>query len=147
MYDPESPLRVKHQDYTARRNAAIELAGLTDSASSVIVTQDFAEMAVRFLRLVNSRLWTLIVINEETFNEYAVRVMSPIIGLDLDEKDVLNAATIKTKLMEACDDIHNRLQKYYREITGEDEELTASLETRQKRLTPEQIAKMGSGVQ
>jgi DNA-binding protein Fis len=149
MYDPESPLRTKYQDITKRKEAALSLAGL-DPESNLGLTlvsleqPELVDMVVKFLKIVNSRLWTLISINEQTFYEFSIRVMSPITGaLGMDEKDVLSAATIKTKLMESCDDIHNRLLKYYREFTGDDDELAYTVE-KKRAMTPEQIARMGS---
>ena len=146
MYDPASPLRDEHQDITKRKHAALVMAGIdSESLLAAVVTEaghpGFVDMVVSYLKLVNSRLWTLITINEQTFYEYSTKVMSPITGTDMDEKDILNAATIKTKLMEACDDIHKRLKEYYREFTGEDDDLEQGIE-KKKAMTPEQIAKM-----
>jgi DNA-binding protein Fis len=146
MYDPGSPLRDEHQDITKRKNAALTLAGIDPESLLATVIKEaahpgFVDMVVGYLKLVNSRLWTLITINEQTFYEYSTKVMLPIAGLGMDEKDVLNAATIKTKLMEACDDIHKRLKEYYREFTGDDDDLEQGIE-RKKAMTPEQIAKL-----
>jgi hypothetical protein len=48
--------------------------------------------------------------------------------------------TLKTKLLEAMDDIDQRLSKYYAQLTGSDSTLEDSL-TKRRRLSPESIAK------
>ena len=149
MYDPGSPAKDKYQDIVKRKEYCLDVAGIDKEsvlATTLVDMQDdgWIEMVMSFLIMVNARLWTLICINEQSFYEFSFRVLKTISGDGgMDEKDILSAATIKTKLMEACDDIHKRLTGYYRELTGDDDDLVRAIE-RKKRLTPEQIAKRGS---
>jgi hypothetical protein len=95
-------------------------------------------MISQYLQYQNSRLWTMIVTNEQSFYEYQRRIMAEV-GGDAD-RDALSAVTLKTKLLEAMDDIDQRLSKYYAQLTGSDSALEDSL-TKRRRLSPESIAK------
>ena len=55
------------------------------------------------------------------------------------DKDILQAVEIKTKIMQSMDDIYQRLQRYYRELSGGDENLEDVI-VKRKRLRPEDIA-------
>jgi hypothetical protein len=56
------------------------------------------------------------------------------------DKDILQAITIKTQIMAAQDEIYQRLRRYYKDLTGGDENLDELIMTN-KRLRPEDIAK------
>jgi hypothetical protein len=83
----------------------------------------------------------MIVGNEQAFYEFNKRVMLPVDGNR--DKDILQAITIKTQIMTAQDEIVQRLQKYLRQLTGEDEKLEESI-TKRKRIRPEDIANVQS---
>ena len=79
----------------------------------------------------------MIVSNEQTFYEYQQRLLEPVDAEK--DKDLLQALQIKSKLMEDCNNINERLDGYYRKLFGEDENVSRSV-VKRKRLTPEQIA-------
>ena len=152
MYDQQSPLRESFPDLEKRKDEAIRLSGFdranTDVINSVktltVTSEDgmapFDELLdaiSAYLIFQSNRLWTLIVTNEQSFYEYQRRIMAEI-GGDAD-KDALSAVTLKTKLLEAMDDIHKRLERYYNELTGGDNNLAESISKR-KRISPESIA-------
>ena len=143
MYDPGSPLRNRFPDLNMRIESARELSGLTDEKQWDFVSSSdevYIESVTRFLRAVNSRLWTMIVTNEETFYEYAMRALDPVTkDDDSKDKDVLQAANVKTKLLADMDEIDGRLTTYYRRLTGEDNKLAESVRVRRR--TPETMAK------
>jgi hypothetical protein len=55
------------------------------------------------------------------------------------DKDILQAINIKTQIMTSQDEIYQRLQKYYRDLSGGDTQLEEVI-TKRKRLRPEEIA-------
>jgi hypothetical protein len=59
------------------------------------------------------------------------------------DKDILQAINIKTQIMTSQDEIYQRLQKYYNELSGGDEDLDNAITIR-KRLRPEEIANVQS---
>lgn len=152
MYDQFSPLRESYPDLEKRKDAAIELSGFNRANSDVIKSvktltvtsedgmapfDELLDAISAYLIFQSNRLWTLIVTNEQSFYEYQRRIMAEI-GGDAD-KDALSAVTLKTKLLEAMDDIHRRLDRYYHELTGGDAALAESIAKR-KRISPESIA-------
>lgn len=82
----------------------------------------------------------MIVSNEETFYEYASRMMLPIKTGTKGEKDELSAVAIKSKLSADMDEINDRLDKYYVKLY-DDVDLKNTL--LKPRITPES---MSSGV-
>ena len=79
----------------------------------------------------------MIIANEQAFYEYNMRVMMPVDGTR--DKDILQAVEIKTRIMTSQDEIYQRLQRYYRDISGGDTVLEESVKIR-KRIRPEDIA-------
>lgn len=167
MYDQKSPIKDVYPELGQRKKFSAaaagvnldkeekyfkELSSLTVEVKTVIRNADgdkigsqttiepydeVLDLISKFVIYQNNRVWTMIITNENAFYEYQKRIMAEI-GGDAD-KDALTAITIKTKLMEAMDQIHSRLQGYYRELYGEDEDLVISMSKR-KRVTAENQA-------
>jgi len=163
MYDQKSPLRSSHPGPDSRRMAAAMAAGYDTSdedlmeqlatftqkevregksGSGVGVSVPWTEMldmVSNYLRFRSSRLWTLIVSNEQSFYEYQRKVMTEV-TMEVD-KDALAAVNVKTKLLESMDEMHRRLDKYYSDLTGGDKSLEDSL-IKKRASTPESQAVM-----
>ena len=77
----------------------------------------FSEMVIEFLKDQNSRVWSMIVSNEQSFYEYQKALMSEVTQFTT-QKDKLGAISIKSKLMEDSDIISERLEKYYQQLFG-----------------------------
>lgn len=151
MYDVNSPMRAYYPDLEQRKTAAADMAGFdwdTESMEeifefkiqqeeSVVPNDDLLNMIMEFLKYQNNWVWTMIVSNSEAFYEYNRRVMMPVEGTR--DKDILQAINIKTQIMTSQDDIYQRLQRYYRDLSGGDTVLEESIKVR-KRLRPEEIA-------
>ncbi len=147
MYDVTSPLRQHYPDLSKRKEFAATLAGFDLMKDDVVSLFEFRlndepyepllDMITTYLKYQNNWVWSMIVSNEQAFYEYNRRVMMPVEGNR--DKDILQAINIKTQIMVSQDDIYQRLQKYYRELSGGDDKLQESITTR-KRLRPEQIA-------
>jgi hypothetical protein len=56
------------------------------------------------------------------------------------DKDILQAIDIKTKIMQSQDEISQRLKKYFKELSGGDDDLEDAI-VKRKRLSPESQAK------
>lgn len=150
MYDMKSPLREYYPELDKRKQFAASLAGYdldkddvtalfdfkVKSGDEDIAYEELLDLIVKYLKYQNNYVWSMIVSNEQAFYEFNKRVMIPVEGQR--DKDILQAVDIKNKLMDAQDVIVQRLQKYLRELTGEDEILEQSI-TKRKRLRPENI--------
>jgi len=149
MYDVHSPLKKHYPDLVKRKQFAASLAGydlmkekmegLFDFKNDLGIPNDsLLNVVISYLKYQNNWVWTMIVSNEQAFYEYNKRVMMPVDGER--DKDILQAITIKTQIMAAQDDIYQRLRRYYKDLTGGDENLDELIMTN-KRLRPEDIAK------
>lgn len=150
MYDMRSPLREYYPELDKRKQFAASMAGYDMDKDDVTGLFDFKvkiegeettyeellNVIIKYLKYQNNYMWSMIVSNEQAFYEFNKRVMIPVDGTR--DKDILQAVDIKNKLMDAQDVIVQRLQKYFRELTGEDEKLEQSI-TKRKRLRPENI--------
>lgn len=155
MYDMHSPLREYYPEISKRKQFAASIAGFDldkDDVTSLFdfkIKQDDEEipyeellnLIVKYLKYQNNYVWSMIVSNEQAFYEFNKRVMLPVDGNR--DKDILQAITIKTQIMTAQDEIVQRLQKYLKQLTGEDEQLEESI-TKRKRIRPEDIANVQS---
>ena len=147
MYDMKSPLKDYFPNISVRKTQAADLAGFNlETEENYLdnlynLTGQYAEHFVHciseYLISQNNRLWSMIVSNEQTFYEYQQRLREPVEAEK--DKELLQALQIKSKLMEDCNNINERLDGYYRKLFGEDENVSRSV-VKRKRLTPEQIA-------
>jgi hypothetical protein len=147
MYDVNSPLRHHYPELGKRKEFAASMAGYDLMKDDVTGLFDFKindepheellDMIIRYLKYQNNWVWSMIVSNEQAFYEYNRRVMMPVEGNR--DKDILQAISIKTQIMNSQDDIYQRLQKYYRDLSGGDTNLEEAITIR-KRLRPEEIA-------
>lgn len=151
MYDVNSPLRQHYPELGKRKEFAASIAGYDMMKDNVVSLFDFKineepyeeliDMIMRYLKYQNNWVWTMIVSNSEAFYEYNKRVMMPVEGNK--DKDILQGINIKTQIMTSQDEIYQRLQRYYRELSGGDVDLEETIKVR-KRLRPEEIANVQS---
>jgi hypothetical protein len=153
MYDINSPLRKHYPELGKRKKFAADLAGYDLEDVSCLFDfkikvedeyepyNELIDMIMLYLQYQNNWVWTMIVSNEQAFFEYNRRVMMPVDGSR--DKDILQAINIKTQIMTSQDEIYQRLQKYYNELSGGDEDLDNAITIR-KRLRPEEIANVQS---
>jgi DNA-binding protein Fis len=147
MYDVSSPLRQHYPELGKRKEFAASIAGydlMKDDVTSLFdfklndePYEELIDMIMKYLKYQNNWVWTMIVSNEQAFFEYNKRVMMPVEGNR--DKDILQAINIKTQIMTSQDEIYQRLQKYYRDLSGGDDSLQDAITIR-KRLRPEEIA-------
>jgi hypothetical protein len=150
MYDMNSPLREYYPELEKRKQFAASMAGYDLDKDDVtglfdfkvkvedeeVAHEELLNLITKYLKYQNNYMWSMIVSNEQAFYEFNKRVMIPVDGQR--DKDILQAVDIKNKLMDAQDTIVQRLQKYFRELTGEDDQLEQAI-TKRKRLRPENI--------
>lgn len=155
MYDMNSPLREYYPEISKRKQFAASIAGFDLDKDDVTALFDFKikvndeevaydellNIITKYLKYQNNYVWSMIVGNEQAFYEFNKRVMLPVDGNR--DKDILQAITIKTQIMTAQDEIVQRLQKYLRQLTGEDDQLEEAI-TKRKRIRPEDIANVQS---
>lgn len=137
-YDPESPC-VKNfsSDLKKRKEAAAEAAGYVRLTSGKfeqpvidymnMLNAHINDMICCYLRyFVNNQIWSLIVADENVMAEYISLLLEPINnqnGGKMDDKKLLEAATIKSKLREECKSIVADLNKLYKELYGDNDDL------------------------
>lgn len=126
MYDKNSPFVRMFQDVSKRKRECAHMAGYDIEKDRErldpifdFTDSQFSSMVIDFLKDQNSRVWTMIVSNEQTFYEYQKALLSEITNFGTD-KDKLGATQIKSKLMEDSDTISERLEKYYQLLFGDD---------------------------
>lgn len=152
MYDINSPLRHHYPDLVKRKKFAADMAGydlnkddvttlfefkIKNDQDEYVPNEDMLKLIMKYLKYQNNWVWSMIVSNEQAFYEYNMRVMMPVDGAR--DKDILQAINIKTQIMTSQDEIYQRLQKYYRDLSGGDTQLEEVI-TKRKRLRPEEIA-------
>jgi len=161
VYDKNSPIKKYYPNLKKRKEFAADIAGYDTEVDNLVPIFDFTitktikaveedeedrevtevyDVLIKslssFLAYQNSRLWVMIVTSEQAFYEYQEKVMSSVVLSD--DKDALSAISIKTKLLEAMDAIHKRLDTYYSEFTGDDTNVQSAIS--KKRITAEAIA-------
>lgn len=151
MYDVNSPLKDHYPDLVKRKEAAATMSGYDLLKDDVVKMFEFKiqdgedyipydemiNLVIDYLKYQNNWVWSMIVSNENAFYEYVRRVMMPVEGNR--DKDILQAINIKTQVMESQDQIYQRLQRYYRELSGGDSSLQDEIVKRRK-ISPESIA-------
>ncbi len=152
LYDRNSDLVKEYSVLQRRKEAAAELAGFKrndkdgkfkeEVYSMMSLTRDekgdspINDMIFCFLKMQDEMLWSLIVINENMFEEYMKLLMDPVFGKD--SKNMLEAANLKTKLKGEVKEIRSDLAAFYSELYGENVELK---EVKRKPISPETILK------
>jgi hypothetical protein len=134
-YDPYSPcVRNNSSELKKKKDAAAEAAGYKRNPSgkfpdSVLCIMDMSDKLITnaicdYLKyFVNNRLWSLIVVNEQVLSEYITLLMEPVNKGDGDDKKLLEAANTKSKLRDECKSIVSDLDKQYKDLYGENEDL------------------------
>lgn len=141
LYDPKSPLIRDYTDLGLRKQYAATLVGysLDDKELPALfdfTDPDFASTVNIFLKeFVSSRLWAMIVSNEQMFWEFNERLRKKVKGQD--DKAELQAVDVQRKLAESLDEINVRLEAYYDKFYHGDSLLQEA--AKKKRVTPENI--------
>lgn len=146
-YDPKSPLIQDFPLWIKRKDMAAFIAGYDFDTEREYLAGLFSGMDEEamsiihiFLRMcIRSRLWAMIVSNEDTFWEYNMRLKIPIAKAEKD-KDMMSAIQAKTKLSEDQEMFHQRIERLWKEFFGDDEEMAKAAEANFK-MNPQQIAK------
>lgn len=131
LYDPNSPFILQHRDIKMRKQMAAQFAGYdividNDMLNEMYMLKDEAtrEVVVRFLRkFAFPRDWFMICANEEAFYEYGERMMEPISKSERGDKDEMGAIAVKSKLSQDMEIINERIEKGYKKMFGDDEEI------------------------
>jgi hypothetical protein len=134
MYDSGSPLADMYPDIEKRKIEAAKLAGYETGKTGAfkdkkiqdvfeLKNDDVLEMICEYMESHNSMEHRLVIMHEQAFSEYERLVMTPIDQSETKDKDILTAATTKTKLMKDCDEIHSRLLGYYQKLYNNHDEV------------------------
>ena len=166
MYDEKSPMKEYYPDLEKRKDFCADIAGYDSVKDETVIKSlksmtkerkipvgdaedqkfktvvdiwdEFVDAVLNYVTHQNSRLWAMIVTNEQAFYEYQRRVMAEVDGGA--GKNSLDAINMKTKLLEAMDDIDKRLESYYSKISGGDQSME-DMASRRRRTSAESNAK------
>lgn len=139
IYDKHSPLRTKIPDVLERKNEASIIAGIKGNKDSLfdLSYSGIIDKISAYLKHQNSKIWAILLANEEVLWQYQSELFTPITEFKTD-KDKLQALEIKSKLMAECDAIIKRIDSYedklFGDITEKKEEIL--------NFTPETIANL-----
>jgi hypothetical protein len=145
LYDPAYEMQKKYLDLKIRKEKCSDLAGFERNDSTgkfkeakvykIMLLSDIevGKMIFAFLKYLNNREWSQIVVNEQIFEEYTRLLMKPIDGDD--DKKILEAANVKSKLREECKTIIEDLDKFYKLFYGDDPALKNTI--KKKPVRPE----------
>lgn len=145
MYDKESPLVKRFQKIEDRQRESAILAGFDTQKKKDHLALIYANenesvnaMVCDFIVEINSRKWAMIISNEATFYEFQRALLTPIDRASANnEKAGMDAIMVKSKMMEECNLIDLRLDKYYEELFGSKEVIEYG---KRKRISPESVA-------
>lgn len=155
MYSKETPMRDYYPDLEKRKKESALLSGFPLNTSETKFKDDltylfefkgekgaqFLSMVAEFLALQKDRLISKIASTETAFWEYQKLIFDPIKnGNDDKDKDVLSAATTKTKLIEDSNKLDDLLQKYYSELSNGNDEVVEEVRKKNMGFSPEAIA-------
>jgi hypothetical protein len=144
MYDKKSPIIRLITNIDQRKKEAAIVAGydLKHDAPALEDLFSFADkdlqiLALQFLKDQNDMYWSMIVSNEQTFWEFQ-KALNQSINNYKDDKQKMDALNVKSKLMEECDKITERVETYYHKVFGDGD---AQVKAKQLRgFSPEAIA-------
>lgn len=143
VYDPKSPLVIAERDLNFRKGIAADLCNF-DTGDTAYMESIFncafpglVELTCKYLvRFAKSKEWAAICAYEYKFWEAIRLIMAPI-DKDKSDKEQLDAANKKDVLSNSIDEGLIKLDTYYRQFFGEDDELQKKAK---KRMTPELMA-------
>lgn len=141
VYGKDSELVSRYSILKQRKRQASMKLGLSKAESKrfeELRDKRVVSAICRFLRKQDERLWSLIVTNEEVFEEYEREVLTTVTS-ERGDKDKLQALEVKAKLMAEMNKIHNRLRGYYNELAGGDEAVAEAARVSRK-MTPEMLS-------
>lgn len=147
FYNKESEFLVKYPDVEKRKEACLKEALESSKPGKVVLNQlkaalfdvadkDVSFFIVEYCRLQRSRIWDMIVANEQAFFEYNKLLLAPITE---EGNDLLKGAELKGKLMKEMESIDERLTHYYEMLFPH----SKSIEVDIKPISPESIAMEG----
>jgi hypothetical protein len=144
LYDKKSPIIKQLTNLDQRKKEAALVAGYdlkfdadTLDALFAFTDHEMQILALQFLKDQNDMYWTMIVSNEQTFWEFQ-RALNQRIKDTKDDKQWMDALNVKSKLMEECDRITERVETYYVKVFGDGDALAKAKQTRG--FSPEAIA-------
>jgi hypothetical protein len=150
LYDKKSPLIKQLANIAQRKTEAALVAGYDVKKDVDILEKlfDFTDtdlqlLAIQFLKDQNDMYWSMIVSNEQTFFEYQKALLLEV-AVYKDDKQKMDALNVKSKLMDECDKITNRVESYYAKVFGDGEAQTKARQL--KNFSPESIASLSKNV-
>jgi hypothetical protein len=143
VYDPSSPLIKGERDLNFRRMAAFELAGIDNDELMKLICAHahryVSELTIKYLiRFPKSKEWAAVVATEFCFWEGCQKLLEPISGDG--SKSQLEAVQKKGLIKDELDKDIKRLDSYYKQFFGGDEDLEKKVKRRGT--SPELMAKM-----
>ncbi len=145
MYSKDSPI-LKIPDYSDRVSVTLKLLHVMsghlvyDILLNLTGTKDFDVLLMihDYLSFQNNKLFSLIVINEHSFNVLQKEMLDRTEASD--DNKMMDVLIKKNKMMKEMDEISKRLDTYYAEFFMDNEEVRAKID-RMDFSSPESIAR------
>lgn len=144
FYDKKSPLIRSISNIGQRKNEAALVSGYDLKMDADVLEElfDFTDkdlqlLALQFLVDQNDMYWSMLQSNWQTFWEYQ-RALNTRIESFNGDKQKMDALNVKSKLMDECDKITERVETYLQKVFGDGEEQVKAKEL--KSFTPETMA-------
>lgn len=144
LYDKKSPLikGISNIDQRKKEAAVVARYSLTLDADTLKGLFEFTDfelqlVALQLLKDQNDMYYSMIVSNEQTFWEYQKALNTSIVAFK-DDKQKMDALNVKSKLMDECDKITERVEAYYHKVFSDSDVMAKAKEARS--FTPEQMA-------
>lgn len=151
MYDANSPLHKRIPEIQKRKEEAAILAGLKLSEEKdykyaeqlwKLTQQLYVDIVVRILKVQKNKLFSLIVAQENYFDELMENMLK-VVEIE-DAKDVLASMKIKGQLSEEMDKVNSRLAAYYSDLFKGDDVVEAKVDLSSYE-NPASVARRGGG--
>lgn len=127
LYDMKSPFVSHYSDLQERKETVAVVCGYDLGKDEKRLNQMFMledkellDMILEFMRDQNWMKWSLLVSCEQTFYEYQRVILDQVTNYKTD-KDRLGAVQLKSQMMDDCDKIIDRIEKYHQDIFGSKE--------------------------
>lgn len=136
LYDKKSPLVKMVTNIGERKKESALISGYDLKTDEKILARlydwtdvEFERIALQFLKDQNDMYWSMIVSNEQTFWEFQRALNAPIDNYK-DDKQKMDALNVKSKIMEECNTITERVETYYYKVFGDGEAATKAKQSR-----------------
>lgn len=135
LFSEDSPIHERETKFTIAHRMAADEVGIK-IPDDIYTRSEILDSIHKYLIFIDNELWEMIISTTIAFREYQRLIRIPLDSKELDKK-TLDAATVKTKLINDSHDLRLKIKGYRKELYGSDD-----LDERQKKrqkISPESV--------